>query len=369
MNTDKVSSLAAALLAWYDEVRRDLPFRRTRDPYAIWVSEVMLQQTQVTTVVPYFERWMQRFPDVSALSRASEDEVLHAWQGLGYYSRARSLRLAAQAVVERFAGVLPRAVDDLQSLPGIGPYSAGAIASIAYGQRAPVVDGNVVRVLSRLFELRGDPAKAANKRQLWQRAADLVPSSRPGDFNQALMELGATVCTPQKPRCALCPLAKPCRARALGVQEDLPELPGRAAVTEVAMAAALLMARGRVLVVQLCADAPRWANMWQFPNVELERAESAASGARRALRELVSIEASADRALGEVKHSVTRYRITLSAWLCRAEHTALGELSRVERAVWKRPAELEQLAMPAAHRRLAQKLERTLSQQQKKSPA
>lgn len=353
MNTDAPTSLQPGLLEWYDQVRRDLPFRRTRDPYAIWVSEVMLQQTQVATVLPYFSRWMQRFPNVKALASASEDEVLHAWQGLGYYSRARSLRRAAQAVVERFDGELPKTAEALLSLPGVGPYSAGAIASIAFGERAPVVDGNVVRVLSRLFALRGDPSKAAARRAIWQRAAELVPSERPGDFNQALMELGAVVCTPQNPRCALCPLRQHCRALALGIQQDLPELPPRAAVSEVPMAAAVVRSRGRVLVCKLRGDAPRWAGMWQFPNVERRPRESAEKAAVRAARELACLEVEAERLVTTVKHSVTRYRITLTAVLCGAGSTRLGPLAELEQAAWKRPAELDELALPAAHRRVA----------------
>lgn len=358
--TRSTPPLSPALLEWYDEVRRDLPFRRTRDPYAIWVSEVMLQQTQVATVLSYFTRWMQRFPTVKALASASEDDVLHAWQGLGYYSRARSLRRAAQAVVERFDGSLPGTVEDLLSLPGIGPYSAGAIASIAFGERTPVVDGNVVRVLSRLFALRGDPTKATQRKLIWACAAELVPSERPGDFNQALMELGATVCTPQNPRCALCPLRRHCRALALGIQEELPELPARAAVTEVQMAAALVQSRGRVLVVKLKADAPRWASMWQFPNVERRARESAEKAAERAVRELVALDAAAEKLVTSVKHSVTRYRITLAAVLCAAKSSRLGQLSNVEEAVWKRPDELEGIAMPAAHRRIARAIVKEL---------
>ncbi|MFZ5890365.1 MAG: A/G-specific adenine glycosylase [Myxococcota bacterium] len=363
MNSDALTPLSPTLLEWYDEVRRDLPFRRTRDPYAIWVSEVMLQQTQVSTVLSYFTRWMQLFPDVRALAAASEDDVLHAWQGLGYYSRARSLRRAAQAVVERFDGELPRKVDQLRSLPGIGPYSAGAIASIAYGERTPVVDGNVVRVLSRVFALRGDPNKAAGRKQLWQHAANLVPNERPGDFNQALMELGATVCTPQKPRCALCPWVKRCEGRALGIAEQLPELPQRAAATEVSMAAALVVSRGRVLVVKLRADAPRWASMWQFPNVEQRGNESASRAAERAVRELVGLDVNAERALTSVKHSVTRYRITLRAIQCKSVDAKFNQPGRVERAVWKRPNELDSLAMPAAHRRIARQLQSALTQE------
>lgn len=341
------------LLAWYDQVRRDLPFRRTRDPYAIWVSEVMLQQTQVSTVLPYFERWMQRFPDVAALAGSSEDEVLHAWQGLGYYSRARSLRRAAQAMVERFSGELPKSVDELLSLPGVGPYSAGAIASIAFASRVPVVDGNVIRVLCRLFALDSDPGRAPLKQELWRIAGELVPEARPGDYNQALMELGALVCTPKKPDCQRCPLARSCKAHANGSAESLPRLPPRARPTEVHMAAAVLFRRGRVAVVKLEASAPRWAGMWQFPTVELCPGEAPRTAAERAAREVAGLSASAASALAQVKHTVTRYRITLDAFRCLVPPSATASPNGVEQLVWRHPAELTSIAMPAAHRRLA----------------
>jgi A/G-specific adenine glycosylase len=341
------------LLSWYDQVRRDLPFRRTRDPYALWVSEVMLQQTQVSTVLPYFARWIARFPDVASLARASEDDVLHAWQGLGYYSRARSLRRAALAVVERFDGELPRSVDALLSLPGVGPYSAGAIASIAFGQRVPVVDGNVVRVLCRLFALRGDPGRAPLKHELWQKARELVPEERPGDFNQALMELGATVCSPRKPDCARCPLAAACQARSAGLVDTLPELPERPRATEVHMAAALVLRQGRVAIVKLKADAPRWGGMWQFPAVEVRAKERPEAAAVRAARELAGLGALAGQSLVRVKHSVTRFRITLDAFRCQSTAIEPRKPDGIEELRWRRPSELAAVAMPAAHRRIA----------------
>jgi A/G-specific adenine glycosylase len=228
--------LSEELIAWYEARRRDLPWRRTRDPYAIWVSEVMLQQTRVLTVLGYYERWMARFPTVSALADAEDDDVLHAWQGLGYYSRARRLLSGARAVAERHGGQLPSDVQALLALPGIGPYSAGAIASIAFGLPEPIVDGNVVRVLCRLFALAGDPARAPLKAELWRIARELVPKDKPSEFNQSLMELGATICTPSSPRCALCPVAKHCRALAQGKQRELPQLANRKAPTEMATA-------------------------------------------------------------------------------------------------------------------------------------
>lgn len=353
----RAPGLTAPLLRWYDSVRRDLPFRRTRDPYAIWVSEVMLQQTQVQTVLPYYERWMQRFPDVRALAAAEEAEVLHAFQGLGYYSRARSLLRAAREVVARFNGSLPSSAELLQSLPGIGAYSAGAIASIAYGERVPVVDGNVVRVLCRLFALHGDPARAPRKREIWCIARALVPASRPGDFNQALMELGATVCTPRAPNCDACPLRKQCDARRRGIAESLPELAPRPAIVAVPMVAVLLFRQERVATVQLPANAPRWAGMWQFPNVELEPGEDAVRALGRAARAAVGtdIAVEAARALTTVKHSVTRYRITLDVYSARVEGPLPAKPDSVR---FRTVEELGSVAMPAAHRRIALLLSR-----------
>jgi A/G-specific adenine glycosylase len=350
-----VSAVRRALLDWYDVNRRDLPWRRTRDPYAIWVSEMMLQQTQVATVIAYHERWMRIFPTVSALARAEEDDVLHAWQGLGYYSRARNLWRGAQAVVRDHDGRVPRSVEELRSLPGIGPYSAGAIASIAHGARAAIVDGNVIRVLSRLFGLRGDPSRMPLKADLWARAEALVPEDRPGDFNQAMMELGATVCSPKTPRCAACPLAKRCVAHATGVETELPELAKRKETVAVARAACTVFRRERVLVVQVPETASRSAGMWQFPNTDVGARETAEAAAARAVREAVGLSVSALEATRVVRHSVTHHRISLEVF--RATSTK-GTPSPVacRGFAWATAEDLRALAMPAAHRKIAHAL-------------
>jgi A/G-specific adenine glycosylase len=345
-------AFARQLLAWYAQHRRDLPWRRTRDPYAIWVSEIMLQQTQVATVIPYFERWMQRFPTVGALAAAAEDDVLHAWQGLGYYSRARNLLAGARRVVDEHAGVIPERVETLLELPGVGRYSAGAIASIAYGQPAPIVDGNVVRVLCRVFGLRGDPARAPLKSELWRLAGELIPDGHAATFNQALMELGATVCTPKQPACASCPLRAVCVARSSESVATLPELAKRREPTAVSMVAALVFRRGRVLVAQLAKDAPRWAGMWQFPNTECRHGESSRDALERALGDAIGTGLASARTVASIRHSVTRYRITLDAYVCEPETAAPPRLSKRGLA-WVAPGELDALAMPAAHRRLA----------------
>lgn len=211
-----VSSFRSSLLEWFDAHQRDLPWRKTTDPYAIWISEIMLQQTQVATVLDYYTRWMAAFPDVSSLAEADIDAVLKLWAGLGYYRRARSLHEAANMIVADFDGALPDDVKRLKKLKGIGDYTAGAIASIAFGQVEPLVDGNVERVFARQFAIAGDPKDRANQKRFWSIARSLVDPLRPGDFNQALMELGATCCTPRNPTCLLCPVRSSCLARALG---------------------------------------------------------------------------------------------------------------------------------------------------------
>jgi A/G-specific adenine glycosylase len=332
------------LLAWYDRNRRDLPWRGVGDPYAIWVSEVMLQQTQVKTVLGHYARFLRRFPDTGTLARASTTDVLHAWQGLGYYSRARRLHEAARAIERDHGGRLPKDRESLLRLPGMGAYSAGAVASIAFGERVPVVDGNVVRVLTRLFALGGDPGRAPLKGRLWETAAKLVSPTRPGDFNQALMELGATVCTPRSPNCAKCPLSRECLARARGMAERFPELPARARATEVRVAAAVVRRAERVLVVREPEGAPRWAGLHVFPFVTLAANESAASGARRAAREC-NVRATVGERLATFKYTITRYRMTLEAFEAEAARNSRGRFRAI--------GELEGLAMPAPHRKLA----------------
>jgi A/G-specific adenine glycosylase len=305
----------------------------------------MLQQTQVKTVLGYYQRWMQRFPTLSALAAAEDADVLHAWQGLGYYSRARRLLSGARAVVEKHGGELPRSPEALLALPGIGPYSAGAIASIAFGLPEPIVDGNVVRVLCRLFALRGDPAKAPLKQRLWSLARELVPADKPSEFNQSLMELGATICTPSSPRCPECPVAKHCRGLSLGIERELPELAKRKAPTELRTAAAYVRRGDAVLLRQLPADAPRWAGLWVLPFAELSATETPELGAARALREL-ELNGSSIGVLREARHTITRFRITLSVVECKLTARAPRAAAFFTRA------EIERRALPAVHSRL-----------------
>ena len=339
------------LLAWYAAHHRDLPWRRTPEPYAIWVSEVMLQQTQVATVKPYFERWMKAFPTLQSLAHAEEASVLAHWQGLGYYSRARSLQRGARYVVENLSGQIPTQPTELQALPGVGPYTAGAIASIAFERDAPLVDGNVARVLARLFALTGPVQKPPIKQHLWVLAEALIPQGKARHFNQALLELGAWCCTPTKPRCSDCPVRGQCAALRSGQVDSIPAPQLRPKTTVIEAVAALVVRRGEWLVTQLPANAPRWAGMWQFPNREVPAGGSKERAAEQCLTELTRGRSSAGEQLFELKHSVTRYRIHLRAIECSlAEAARTPAYAAVVR--WVTPAAAEALAMPAAHRKI-----------------
>jgi A/G-specific adenine glycosylase len=229
------------LLGWFRQYRRDLPWRRTKDPYRIWLSEIMLQQTRVAAVIPYYERFLDRFPDIYALATAPQEEVLRLWSGLGYYSRARNLQRAAQEIVTKHGGVFPRDEKDALELPGIGSYTAAAILSIAYGARYAVLDGNVARVLARIFAVRGDLRDAKRWQSLQKSADGLLDPKSSGDWNQAMMDLGATLCTPQSPQCLLCPVTKFCQARKLGIAESLPAKRKKRATENITLAAAVLL--------------------------------------------------------------------------------------------------------------------------------
>lgn len=346
-------SISGPLLAWYRSEKRALPWRQHADPYRVWVSEMMLQQTQVTTVVSYYERWLRRFPNLRALARATEDDVLSGWQGLGYYARARRLLRGAQLVVRDHGAELPRDPEALRKLPGIGPYTASAIASIAYGAAVPVVDGNVERVLSRLFAVRGDVRAQPHKRRILSLAASLVPPDHPGDYNQALMELGATTCTPRTPNCPGCPLSQKCAAKQLGRQDQFPARRIRAKPDNAIVLSAFIRRGSRSLLVKLPSDARRWAGMWMFPSTEIETKAPRKADLVSAVKHLSGLSVRPLSNAGLVKHSVTRYRVALKAYDCVLISGRARPLGAAQVA-WKKPEELTTLAMPAAHRRLSQ---------------
>ena len=309
-------ALQDALLAWYEEKKRDLPWRRTRDPYAIWLSEVMLQQTRVETVVPYYARFLRAFPTVHALAEAPLDDVLAQWSGLGYYRRARMLHRGARFVAGELGGALPGDVDGLRAIPGIGPYTAGALASIAFGRAAPLVDGNVARVIARLFAIGEDVRGGAGLAKVWRIAGELVTVRDPGAWNQALMELGATVCVPREPRCDACPLRGACAARARGLAGELPRLKAKTKPIEEARIALVATYRGRVLLARRRDDA-RFGGMWEPPG-----RIGAGTGA---LRGLGGAALEGARVLGRITHVLSHRRLevtVIGARLARAPSSA-----------------------------------------------
>lgn len=362
-SSPRSEAVVSALLPWFRTQARDLPWRRTRDPYAVWISEIMLQQTQVRTVIPYWERWMRALPDLKALATTPEERVLKLWEGLGYYSRARNAQRAAEILLERHHGQFPASVPELLELPGIGRYTAGAIASIAFNQPAPILDGNVIRVLTRLHALGGDPkAKRLNNR-LWRLAEDLVSSASRthrkdlaiphstgpcSALNQSLMELGATICTPRDPACPACPLADLCRARRKGRVNAYPRSSTRPPSVSRRILVAVVERSGRFLLRQ---RPPQGVNggLWEFPERNLADGEPAIASALAWLKpgptEL--------KPLGSIRHTITRYRIHLEVFHLKASpsHQVIEP-----GAHWVSRKKLIALPLTAAHRRIAGQL-------------
>ena len=316
MNASDVSLIRRNLLRWYRRHRRDLPWRRTRDPYAILVSEVMLQQTRVEAVIPCYESFLRRFPSAAALAEAPLEDVLAAWSGLGYYRRARSLHSAAREMVARYGGRVPEDEEAVRALPGVGPYTAGALLSIAYGRTVPILDGNVVRLLSRLFCIHGDPGRADVRARLWRLAERLLPEEGVGDFNQALMELPALVCTPRSPRCEVCPLEGVCRARRGGLQERLPERRHAARSRSVEVAFACAENRGRYFLRKRLRSPMQ--GMWEFPSVEAAGPFFAPEALRRELRRRHGLAVDGLVPRGTARHSIMDRRIRAHFFLGKA---------------------------------------------------
>ena len=343
---------AEELLRWYRGHRRDLPWRATRDPWAVWVSEVMLQQTRVEHVIPYFTRFLRRFPTPAALAASPVEEALALWSGLGYYRRVRLLHRAAQQVAES-GGAVPADPAALRRLAGVGDYTAAAVASIAFGVVVPVLDGNVERVLCRLLGVEEDPARAPVRRRLRAAAAALLDPAAPGDGNQALMELGATVCTPRAPRCGSCPLAGQCVARRRGLVETLPWRAAPRSTRQVRLVAARVERGGRVLMFRRGAGERVLAGTWELPWVELaESAEAPADAAlAAALAARYGVELALGEALGRVRHAITFRR--LSVEVRRAVLLGGGEIaeSGAGAAAWLAAAELAKLPVSSLVRK------------------
>jgi A/G-specific adenine glycosylase len=329
------------LLRWYDRHQRELPWRRklgpggTLDPYHVLVSEAMLQQTQVATAIPYFHRFLEKFPTIQALASADEQDVLRLWQGLGYYSRARNLRSAARQVVESHGGSMPSAVETLRGLPGVGRYTAGAVASIAFDRRAPIVDGNVARVLCRIDKIETDPREKETIDLLWRRAEEVLPRKRCGDFNSAMMELGATVCTPRSPKCLICPVRENCEAQAAGVQEQTPP-PKKTKPTPLLQRDVFCVSKGGKWLIEQRPAKGRWAGMWQFITIETDSGNGSKPG----------------KHIGVVTHALTHRRYEF-----RVFHGAMPKAAKDgPMRKWVTLEELDQYPLSRPHLRIAEML-------------
>ena len=308
--------ISARILKWYKRHGRDLPWRATKNPYHIWISEVMLQQTQVETVIPYYQRFLTRFPTVETLAAASLQDVLKAWENLGYYARARHLHSAAKGIMARTGGTIPANEKELLRLPGIGAYTAAAILSIAFGQRVPAVDGNVRRVLCRLFGIRDPLEEIKTLRHIHELASDLVPVKSSSRFNQGLMDLGATICTPRKPSCGLCPVQESCLAFDLGLQDVLPVTRKRGALPHRQMTAGVLYDDlGRLLIVRRSLRG-LLGGLWKFPGGEKGRGQSLKNSLVQEVHKELGIRVRVGEKITTVKHAYTHFRITLHAFRC-----------------------------------------------------
>lgn len=339
------------LLSWARSCLRDLPWRRQRDPYRVWVSETMLQQTRVETVIPYYERWMARFPTVEALARADLQEVLKCWEGLGYYARGRNLHRSAQIVVAQYGGQLPDNHADLMALPGMGPYTAGAILSIAFGHDAAALDGNVRRVLCRLFAIDADPRRPEMRQMLWALAGSLVPSQDGGLFNEGMMDLGATICTPKSPGCPHCPLGELCQGYASRSPESYPRRIHRRPLPHYRVAAAVTWRDGRILIAQRPLHG-LLGGLWEFPGGKVEPGETLPECLKRELREEMDIDIDVGRQLTVVRHAYTHFRVTVYAfegsYRCAQDPKPIG----VRDWRWVTLADLDQYAFPVVDQRI-----------------
>ena len=338
-----LTKLRPALLRWYSRHKRDLPWRHTRDPYKIWVSEIMLQQTQVATVIPYYERWLKTFPSLSALAHAPLSKALELWAGLGYYRRVRMFHQAASYIQRELQGKIPETAEELMKLPGIGRYTAGAIASMAWGEKTPVLDGNVIRILTRIFAIAQSVDRPATLERLWSIAASLLSGKNPGDLNQALMELGATVCFPSNPQCARCPVKKSCAAHQKGKELFYPVRSQKNRYERLRMTALVLRNNKNEVWLEKQPDEGRWGGLWMFPfwTHKKEMLEELRSSCLRPVLFLI------------VPHAFTKYRITLEVFdsLCKKRTPLKRQCGR-----WFSIAKLARTAFPSPHRKIAQAL-------------
>ncbi|VEN72718.1 Adenine DNA glycosylase [Candidatus Desulfarcum epimagneticum] len=361
--TDEIPSRfpTRALLGWYEANKREMPWRKTRDPYKIWLSEVMLQQTQVKTVIPYYERWVKKFPSIQDLAAASPGEVLKLWEGLGYYNRCHNFHKAARLLVSDFAGRVPDDPDLFIQMPGVGPYILSAVMSIAFGRPLPVVDGNVLRVATRYMEWRDDISKPAAGKKIRRALEGIIPPSNPGDFNQAIMELGALVCVPKNPDCPGCPLKKNCRAKKNGTAASLPFRAKRKKTPLYPVALAVIV-KDKKFLIQKRPDSGHLAGMWEFPGGKLEPGESGEEALERECREELGADVKIIQKLKTVKHAYTHFKIELTVFICRpASMDAPPIRSSEGRPVqWIKPEEIVRYPFPAANYKFFKELQAAL---------
>jgi A/G-specific adenine glycosylase len=355
------SRIVSALSKWMESSRRELPWRQRRDPYAVWVSEIMLQQTRAEAVAPYFQRWMQRFPDVQSLAAATLDEVLKGWEGLGYYARARNLHRAARLVVAQWGGQLPSESRQLLALPGIGRYTVGAILSLAFGLPQPALDGNSRRVLSRLYDIEDDIDHAPAERLLRQLASDLMASSLPGragDLNEALMDLGALVCRPRTPGCRGCPLCEMCLANSRGVQGQRPVRSRRRAPPHFdAVAGVIRDHEEKLLVVRRNVDG-LLGGLWGFPGAVVRDGKPLVDSLEEAIANLVGVDVIVGKSLTNFRHAYTHFSITLHAYGCELR-AGTPEPINCEQVLWAPSGELAHLPLPVTDRKIVRFLDST----------
>ncbi len=351
----KLEQIADRILSWYARHKRDLPWRNTRNPYFIWVSEVMLQQTQVDTVIPYYHRFLKQFPTIEALAKASLQEVLKAWENMGYYARARHLHAAAREVVKRMGGKIPKTWDELIRLPGIGTYTASAILSFAFDKRFPTVDGNARRVLCRLYSIQKPIDRSSTQREIHALAAKIIPSEDPASFNHGIMELGATICRPRSPLCNTCPVGDLCLAFKKGLEEALPIMRERKPLPHKEMTAAVVGdRRGRLLIVQR-PNKGLLGGLWKFPGGLRGPDETLQQGLRRRVREELGIGVKVREALTSVDHAYTHFRITLHAFRC-ATRNGKPRAIDCDKYQWVTPDRLDDFPFSRADRKVMEAL-------------
>ncbi len=346
-----ILSFRSSLLRWFRRSARPLPWRNTYDPYHVWLSEVMLQQTQMERGVTYFNRWLLRFPDIESVAEATSSEILKYWEGLGYYARGRNLHKAAQLLMVKYNGELPRNYDELLQLPGIGPYTAAAVASIAFNQDIPVVDANVERVFARLFDidrpLKGKGVHAG----IVNMAEKLLPSGEARKFNQALMDLGGLICTPRNPDCAVCPVASHCEAYQGNFVEDRPIKKAKQPLIEIEMATGLLLHQGHIFIQQR-HDNDIWGGLWEFPGGRLKSEESPEKAVKREYREETGFTVEICSKVTTVVHFYTKYRVILHCFRCRLnQESNLPDLKAAQAYHWVKDDQLDHYGFPAGHRK------------------